>query len=48
MRRAPLLATTLLVLLPLTGCSGGDTTAGRPDDEASTSAPGDGEGDADG
>jgi hypothetical protein len=47
MRRAPLLATTLLVLLPLTGCSGGDPTAGRPDEEGSSaSAPGEDTGDA--
>ncbi|WP_107765069.1 hypothetical protein [Nocardioides terrigena] len=44
MRRTPLLATTLLVLLPLTGCSGGDSTAGQPGDEASTSAPSHGDG----
>ncbi|KRF03019.1 hypothetical protein ASG88_06640 [Nocardioides sp. Soil777] len=47
MRRAPFLATTLLVLVPLTGCSGGDSTAGRPDDEGSSaSAPGQDPGDA--
>ncbi len=47
MRRTPLLATALLVLLPLTGCSGDASPAGRPDDEpSSTAAPGEDPGDA--
>lgn len=45
MRRTPLLATTLLVLLPLTGCSGGAPTVDRPSDEpSSTPTPDDGDG----
>ena len=44
MRRTPLVVTALLVLLPLTGCSGGDTPAGQPDDEPSSSTTGEEDG----